>query len=303
MQFDLKDFEWLLDDEVIGYVTDFAQRFAAIILILFLGYIVAGYFQRLIVRRAERSKRIDPTISGFVSLIVRYAILSVAFVAVLSQMGIATTSIVALLGAAGLAVALALQGTLSNIAAGFMLVSFRPFRVGHFVDAGGEAGTVKEIGLFATEIVTVDNVKIVIPNNQLWGGSIKNFSAFPKRRLDLTFGVSYGSDLKTAEGVLREAIATEQARDVPRIVNDPALPFVAVTNLGDSSVDFQMRVWCRTEDYWALRFDMLRDVKERLDAAGVDIPFPSRTIYTQAAGPSDPTPPQAGFGAVVDVKD
>lgn len=265
------------------YLFDFATAAIGAIVIAGLGYALAGFAQSWVIQRAARSETVDPTISRFLGLAARYAILTVALIAVLRQFGIETTSIIALLGAAGLAVALALQNTLSNIAAGVMLISFRPFRVGDYVDAGGVSGTVREIGLFTTELVTVDNVKIIAPNGQLWGATITNYSAFETRRVDLTFGVGYDSDLKTAERVLREAIAAEQGGGTGRILSDPAEPFVAVVNLGDSSVDFQIRVWCRAEDYWDLRFHLLRDVKERLDAADVEIPFPSQTIYTPAA--------------------
>ena len=285
-----EDYRWLLTQENIDRAIDIGLTAVAVLLTLVFGYIIAGRVQRMILRRAEKSKRVDPTVSGFLSLVARYAILIIAFVAVLNQLGVATTSIVALLGAAGLAVALALQGTLSNIAAGVMLVSFRPFRVGHFIDAGGEAGTVKEIGLFATEITTVDNVKIVVPNNQLWAGSIRNFSAYPKRRLDLTFGVAYDTNLKTAEQVLRGAIEAERVGEdgVGRILNEPAEPFVAVVALADSSINFQIRVWCKSEDYWALRFHLLQDVKQRFDAAGVEIPFPTQTHITRSADGAEP---------------
>lgn len=284
-EYGLGDYQWLVTEENIARVIDFAMTTLSVIAMLIAGFVIAGFMQRWILRRADRSKNIDRTVSGFLSVVVRYAILTVVFIAILNQMGVATTSIVALLGAAGLAVALALQGTLSNIAAGVMLVSFRPFRVSHFIEAGGVKGTVQEIGLFATELTTVDNVKIVVPNNQLWNDAITNFSAYPRRRLDLTFGVAYDSDLRRTEQVLREAIETERNKVVAegRIIDEPAEPFVAVVNLGDSSVDFQIRVWCKSEDYWALRFHLLRDVKERLDAAGVEIPFPTRTLFTRPA--------------------
>lgn len=281
--FNAEEYKWLLTQENLDRALSFGATVLTIVFTLIVGYVIAGRVQRWILRRAERSNQIDPTVSGFLGLVARYAILIMVFVAILNQIGVATTSIVALLGAAGLAVGLALQGTLSNIAAGVMLVSFRPFRVGHFIDAGGEAGTVKEIGLFATELTTVDNVKIVVPNNELWAGAIRNFSAYPKRRLDLTFGVSYDSSLRRTEEVLREAIAAEAGAE-GRILDDPAEPFVAVVKLNDSSVDFQIRVWCRTENYWPLRFHMLRDVKERFDEAGIEIPFPTQTLVSKSSG-------------------
>lgn len=243
------------------------------IAILIAGVWIAGRVARLIRLLAGRHPRLDVTLFGFLAALARWAIVVLTAIIVLSQLGIKTTSLIALIGAAGLAVGLALQGTLSNLAAGVMLLAFRPFKVGDYVTAGGHSGTVEEISLFTTSLVSPDNVLTIVPNGDIWAGAVTNFSAKELRRLDLVFGVSYATDLGAAEQALREVIAADE-----RIRSDPAEPFVAVTNLGASSVDFTVRVWCRGPDYWALRFDLLRRVKETFDARGIEIPFPTTAV-------------------------
>ncbi|MGB0497331.1 MAG: mechanosensitive ion channel family protein [Rubricella sp.] len=237
---------------------------------------ISGMAKRAIQRTGERYEQLDDTLFGFAGSLARWAILAVAAIFVLERFGVETTSLVALIGAAGLAIGLALQGTLSNLAAGVMLLVFRPFRVGDFVEAGGHAGTVKSIDLFTTEYATPDNVKIIVPNGDIWAGAITNYSANATRRVDFTFGVSYASDLKKAETILRELIDADD-----RIHQNPE-PFVKVTNLGDSSVDFTVRVWCDAGDYWGIKFDMTRAAKDAFDAGGIDIPFPTQTVIRQA---------------------
>lgn len=246
-------------------------------LILVFGFWFAARVDRLIRSRSQKSRRVDQTLGIFFGSLARYAVLAIVLVTVLNQFGVQTTSLVALIGAAGLAIGLALQGTLTNLAAGVMLVFFQPFRIGHFVEAGGHTGTVKELGLFFTELATVDNVKIVVPNGEIWGQAITNYSANAERRVDLAIGVSYGADLKQAEESIRAVIAAERQGE-GRILDAPAEPLVAVNNLGDSSVDFVVRVWCKAADYWPLRFSLTRAIKERFDADGIEIPFPTRTI-------------------------
>jgi small conductance mechanosensitive channel len=233
---------------------------------------LSGLVAKQIRRAADRYEQLDDTLFGFFASLARYAILTIAGIFVLGQFGIQTTSLVALIGAAGLAIGLALQGTLSNLAAGVMLLIFRPFKLGDFINAGGQSGTVKSIDLFTTELSTPDNVQIIVPNGDIWSGSITNYSAYDTRRVDLVFGVSYGSDLQAAEAILRAQVDADE-----RIHTTPA-PFVQVTNLGDSSVDFTLRLWCDAGDYWAIKFDMTRNVKDAFDAGGIDIPFPTQTV-------------------------
>lgn len=263
-------------------VIDYGGAVILAALILIVGFWISARLDNLIRSRAKASRRIDDTLGGFFGSLARYAVLAVVLVTVLNQFGVQTTSLVALIGAAGLAIGLALQGTLTNLAAGVMLILFQPFKSGHYVEAGGHSGTIKEIGLFFTELATIDNVKIILPNAEIWGHPITNYSANSERRCDLTIGVSYDTDLKTAENAIRAVIAEEQA-GAGRILTSPAEPFVAVVNLGDSSVDFTARVWCKASDYWPLRWHLTRAIKERFDAEGVDIPFPTRTIVTVPA--------------------
>ncbi|MBL4806844.1 MAG: mechanosensitive ion channel [Rhodobacteraceae bacterium] len=230
---------------------------------------LSGFAKRHIVKLGLRYEELDDTLFLFLSSVVRYAILAIALTFILSRFGIQTTSLVALLGAAGLAIGLALQGTLSNLAAGVMLLGFRPFKIDDFVDVAGHTGTVKAISLFTTELATSDNVQVTVPNSDIWASSIVNYSFYDRRRCDLTIGVSYDTDLKKAETVLKKVIDAET-----RGLKDPEA-FVKVTNLGDSSVDFSVRVWAMSEDYWAMRHALIREIKEQFDKNGIDIPFPT----------------------------
>ena len=247
-------------------------------LILIVALFISGWVKRRIIRIAYSTDYLDNTLFSFLGSLARYGIIALAIVFVLNRFGIQTTSLVALIGAMGLAVGLALQGTLSNIAAGVMLVIFRPFKVGDFIDAGGMSGTVKEITLFTTELATLDNVQIIVPNSAVWGSAITNYSVYDTRRAEWIFGVSYASDLKKAEEIIRKTILTD-----PRALADPE-PFVQVNNLGDSSVDFLVRVWCKRPDLFGFQADMKRAVKEAFDAGGIDIPFPTSVVYRQDAG-------------------
>lgn len=233
---------------------------------------LSGVVKRWIESFGREYDHIDETLFSFLGSIARYALLVFAGIFVLAQFGVQTTSLVAVIGAAGLAIGLALQGTLSNLAAGVMLVIFRPFKIGDFIEAAGYSGTVKDISLFTTELATPDNVQIILPNGEVFGSAIKNFSYHDTRRVDLVFGVSYGSDLKKAETILTGLVTADE-----RIHDTPA-PFIKVTNLGDSSVDFTLRLWVDAADFWNVKFDLTRAAKDAFDAGGIDIPFPTRTL-------------------------
>lgn len=245
----------------------------AALVILVVGFLLAGFFRRRIERLAQKHDRLDPTLFGFVANVAWYAIIAFAVLFVLNTFGVQTTSVIAVIGAAGLAIGLALQGTLSNVAAGVMIVFFRPIKVGDFVEIGSAMGTVRSINLNFTELATVGNFQVIVPNAQVWGNVITNYSVYPTRRAEWTFGVSYGANLKLAEQVIRDTILGD-----PRSKTDPE-PFIQVNNLGDFSVDFLVRVWCNSADYFAYQADMKRQVKEALDAAGIEIPFPTRTVH------------------------
>lgn len=236
--------------------------------VLVLGWIATGWISGAVRNRINKTPQIDPTLGNFAASVIRWALLAVVLVAVLGIFGIEATSLVAMLGAATLAIGLALQGTLSDLAAGFMLILFRPYKIGQFVDIGGTSGTVKDLNLFVTELSTPDNVQIIIPNGQAWGAIIKNFSHHPTRRVDMVFGIDYGDNADDAK-----AIILELANADTRVMQDPA-PWVRVTNLGDSSVDLTTRVWCKAEDYWELKFSLTQGVKEAFDAKGISIPYP-----------------------------
>lgn len=244
----------------------------AAILILLAGFIVGGWVRRRLVQLGGKNKHLDVTLFNFLGNVARYIVIAFAFLFVLNTFGVQTTSFVAVIGAAGLAIGLALQGTLSNVAAGVMIVFFRPIKLGDFVEVNGQMGTVKEITLNFIELASLSNVQIIIPNAQVWGNTIVNYSVYDTRRAEWTFGVGYGANLQKAEQVIRDTIMAD-----PRSKTDPE-PFIQVNNLNTSSVDFLVRVWCNSADFFQYQADMKRRVKEALDEAGVDIPFPTRTI-------------------------
>lgn len=244
----------------------------AALVIIIVGFVIGGWVRRRLVSIGGAHAHLDVTLFNFLGNIARYIVIGFAFLFVLNTFGVQTTSVVAVIGAAGLAVGLALQGTLSNVAAGVMIIFFRPIKIGDFVEVSGKMGTVKDITLNYTEIASLSNVQIIIPNSEVWGNTIENYSIYDTRRAEWTFGVGYGANLKDAEEIIRDTIAAD-----PRSLTDPE-PFVQVNNLNDSSVDFLVRFWCRSEDYFQYQADMKRKVKEALDAGGIDIPFPTRTM-------------------------
>ncbi|GAA6176306.1 mechanosensitive ion channel protein [Sulfitobacter pacificus] len=262
----------LADLLTLEFLASAAGSILGAIVILLLGWIVSAWLQRRVANLGRKNKHLDEMLFDFLASIVRYVVLGFTLLFVLNTFGVQTTSVVAVIGAAGLAIGLALQGTLSNVAAGVMLILFRPIKIGDFVEVADEMGTVKQINLNFTELADLSNVQVIVPNSEVWGNVITNYSTNDKRRAEWTFGVGYGANLKDAETIIRDTIMAD-----PRAHADPA-PFVQVTNLGDSSVDFLVRVWCNASDYFSFRADMTRQVKEALDAGGVDIPFPTRTM-------------------------
>lgn len=243
------------------------------ILILVVGFWFATKAKNLVIRGMRKSKKIDETIVIFAGSMVRYLVIIFTVMAVLDQFGVETTSLIALLGAAGLAIGFALQGTLSNIAAGVMLLFFRPFKVGQYVDVGGTAGTVKGIGLFTTDMDTGDNVHIIVPNSNIWGASIKNFSHNKTRRVQIDIGIGYGDDIEKA---LKVAVSV--CKKDKRVHQDPA-PMAAVAGLGASSVDLLVRAWCDGADFWGVKFDLTQAIKEAYDKEGIEIPYPQTVIH------------------------
>ncbi|MCZ4351817.1 mechanosensitive ion channel [Roseovarius aestuarii] len=245
------------------------------LIVLIIGWAVAGFVGRLARRQVNTHPRLDKTLGHFAATVVTWIIRLMVLVAVLGLFGIQATSLVAVMGAATLAIGMALQGTLAGLAAGIMLVIFRPYSLGQYVNIGGTEGTVTEISLFFTELTTPQNVQIIVPNGEAWGSIITNYSAHDTRRLDLTFGIDYGDNADLAMQIM-----LDHARNEPRIMSDPE-PWARVTNLGDSAVDVTARLWCRNEDFWDLKFSLTKAIKETFDAQGISIPYPYRTVVTK----------------------
>ena len=263
-------------DSLGGYgelAISYSLDFVGAILLLVGGWLVARWVSRLLRRHLSDIPGMDLTLVGVVASLARYTVLILVIIAVLAQFGIQTASILAVLGTAGLAVGLALQGTLANIAAGMMLLLLRPFQVGDYVDANGTSGTVDEIGLFAVEMHTYDGIYLTVPNSQIWAGSVLNYSRLPTRRLDSVIGISYDDDVAKAMTVLQELLDGDE-----RVLRDPE-PQVMVKELGDSSVNINLRCWTNTEHYWALLFDLNKTARERVEAIGCSIPYPQRDLH------------------------
>ncbi len=230
------------------------------------------------VGKGLKHSKMDDMLVDFVQSLLRWALLLVVIVAALSQLGIDTTSLIALLGAAGLAVGLALKDSLSNFAAGVMLLVFRPFKLGDFIMAGGVSGSVEKIHIFTTTILTGDNKENIVPNSAVYGGVITNFSARDTRRVDMTFGIGYDDDIKKAKEVMMSVITSHE-----KSLAEPK-PLVAVSELADSSVNFTVRVWAQTADYWAVFFDCQEQVKLALEEAGISIPYPQMDVHLDKQG-------------------
>jgi small conductance mechanosensitive channel len=218
-------------------------------------------------------RQVDPTIVSFVANMTYIALLVFVVLAALGQLGIQTTSFIAVIGAAGLAIGLALQGSLANFAAGFLMIIFRPFKVGDYIEGAGVAGTVEAIQIFTTQLKTPDNKTVIIPNGALTAGNITNYSAKGTRRVDLVFGIGYGDDIDHAKKVIMDVLAKEE-----RILNDPATT-IGVVELGDSSVNFAVRPWVKADDYWNVYFNLTENIKKSFDSQGISIPFPQRDVH------------------------
>ncbi|MGH2272306.1 mechanosensitive ion channel family protein [Anaerohalosphaeraceae bacterium U12dextr] len=263
-------------DTISNYIAtqgmDLLFRLITAALIFYVGRWVARVLTNLLENVLNRAK-VDPTLSKFVRNLLYFGLLVFVAIAALSRLGVETTSLVAVIGAAGLAVGLALQGSLSNFAAGVLLIIFKPFRVGDFVEVAGAKGVVQEIQIFTTVLHSPDNVRIIIPNSQVTGANIINYTANDKRRVDLVFGISYGDDITKAKQVITSVLLSDS-----RILRDPA-PVVAVLGLGDSSVNIAVRPWVKAPDYWPTYFELNEKIKVSLEQNGLSIPFPQRDIH------------------------
>jgi len=250
----------------------FAIKLAIAIVIFYVGRTVARIVAKS-TRKLMQSQEVDKILESFIGNLVYWALMAFVIIAAITQLGIETTSLIAIMGAAGLAVGLALQGSLSNFAAGVLIVMFRPYRVGDFVEAAGVSGVVVQVQILTTVLKTGDNKQIVVPNSQIMGSIITNYSANDTRRVDMVVGVSYSDDLDKVRDTIRELVAAED-----RILEDPECT-IAVSELADSSVNFVVRPWVKTADYWGVKFDLTEAIKKRFDIEGISIPFPQQDVH------------------------
>lgn len=261
-------------DEILGFG---AQTVGALI-VLIIGLRVASWLGRLVRSISLKQENIDDTLGNFFGSLVRWAVTAAVFIAVLQVFGVPATSFVAVLGALTLAIGLSLQGALGNIASGVMIMIFRPYRLGDYIEAAGAAGKVKDINLFQTVLATPDNIQVMVPNSQAIDGVIKNYSGYPTRRVDVTFGIDYGDDIDKALAIIASVVDADK-----RIMRAPE-PFAKVVNLGDSSVDIATRNWVAAADYWDVKFDLLKKIKIAFDQQGISIPYPHQVeIVKQVA--------------------
>ncbi|MGM0416469.1 MAG: mechanosensitive ion channel family protein [Thermodesulfobacteriota bacterium] len=265
------DFEKLIP-QIQEWVALYGLRIISAIVIFVIGrWIAKG--MRSALKRVMTKNKVDQTLVSFVCSIIYTVLIVFVVIAALNQIGIQTTSLVAILGAAGLAVGLALQGSLSNFAAGVLMIIFRPFKAGDYIEGGGVSGTVEEVQIFTTYLTTPDNKEIIVPNSKIMGDNITNYSARDTRRIELIVGVGYADDLDRARMVIQQVLDAEA-----RILSDPA-PMIVVKELADSSVNFSIRPWVKTGDYWGVYFDMVENIKKSFDREGISIPFPQRDVH------------------------
>ncbi len=269
------DFDALLQDAT-AVVAAWTPKVLAALAVLVVGMLIARWSRGMTQRAIARS-RVDPMLAPFVAGLVHVGIVVLVAITAVNTIGVATTSFVAVIGAAGLAIALAFQGTFSNFASGVILLTFRPFDIGNFVEVGGQSGTVRSVGIFSSVLATPDNIEIRIPNSQVVGQTIRNYSAYDTRRIDLVIGVGYDDDLGVAVRTCMDVLAADS-----RVLEDPKA-VVAVHELGDSSVNLVVRPWVQASDYWVTRWDLTRALKENLEAAGCSIPFPQRDVHIHQA--------------------
>jgi small conductance mechanosensitive channel len=259
-------------DKAVELIMLYAPKLLLAIITLIVGLWIIKFIVKGIKKALEKSK-VDESLKKFLASLLSTLFKILLFISVASMVGIETTSFVAIIGAAGLAVGFALQGSLGNFAGGVLILLFKPFKVGDFIDTGGHAGSVSAIHIFNTVLKTPDNKTIILPNGGLSSGSITNFSTEATRRVDMTFGIGYGDDLKKAKEVLGSLVNSDD-----RVLKDP-VPMVVVSGLGDSSVNFTVRAWVSAADYWGLFFDMQERVKLEFDKQGISIPFPQRDVH------------------------
>ena len=266
-----------LADKIKELVILYGLNLLAAIAIFVIGKWVAKLLRGVLVKMLQRGK-VDETLIKFISNLAYSLLLVFVVIAAINRAGIQTTSLIAILGAAGLAIGMALQGSLSNFAAGVMLIIFRPFKVGDFVEGGGTAGTIEEIGIFTTVMKTADNKQIIIPNAAMSGGNITNYSAHSTRRVDVMACIGYDDDIDRAREILKSIIDADE-----RVLKDPE-PLIAVAELADSSVNLTVRVWVNSADYWGVTFHLNEQMKKKFDDNGISIPYPQQDVHMHQAG-------------------
>ena len=247
-----------------------AVQFVIFLAILIIGFWIAKKLSATVKKLAMKSPNVDETLANFLGSIVSYVIKVMVIIAAITKLGVETTSLVAILGAATLAIGLALQGTLGNVAAGVMLMLFRPYKLGDYVEVAGQEGVVDDVNIFTTNLATVDNVKVIIANGEAWGSTIKNFTSLGLRRVDVDYGIHYDDDIDKAIKIINNVAAKH-----PNVLSEPQAPWAKVVTLNDSSVDIQSRVWCKPEHYWDVMFDLKKSIKEAFDKDGITIPYPT----------------------------
>ncbi len=262
-----------LSPDIVDPIVALALNVLAAAATLALGWVFAGWVERTVRRVTGRSPKVDATLAGVAGRVLRALVIVFTVVAVLDRFGVQTTSLVALIGAAGLAIGLSLQGALANVAAGVLVLTLRPFKLGDAVMVNGIAGVVEDIGLFITKLRTFEGVVVYMPNGTIWGNEVQNFSQAQRRRADLTFGIGYGDDMDAAIGAIRAVLAADT-----RVLAEPE-PVIAVDGLGDSSVDILCRFWTAPADLFTTRWAITQAVKARFDADGISIPFPQRDVH------------------------
>lgn len=261
---------WLTTNQ--DLIIGFGIKLAVALVILFIGKLIAKLISKT-TKKVLTKKEFDKTVVSFIGSLIYGIFIIITFIVAISHLGFNTSSLVAIVGAAGLAIGLALQGSLSNFASGILLITLKPFKAGNFVEVAGTAGIVEEINIFATQLRTGDNKTVIIPNGSITSSNITNFSAKPMRRIDLIIGVSYSADLAQTKAILTEIASSHEL-----VLKDEAIT-VGVSELADSSVNFVVRPWVKTADYWPVYFDLLETIKVELDKAGIEIPFPQVSVH------------------------
>jgi small conductance mechanosensitive channel len=252
-----------------GTISPYVIKLFFSLIILWLGMKIAKWVFKFVRQQAIKAPNIDDTLANFLASIAKYVVTAIVLIAAITNLGVETASLVAMVGAATLAIGLALQGTLGNVAAGVMLMLFRPYKLGDYVEVTGQEGVVSDISIFTTVLATVDNVKVIIANGEAWGSTIKNFTSMGLRRVDVDYGIHYDDDIDKAIKIINKVAAKH-----PNVLSEPQAPWAKVVTLNESSVDIQSRVWCKPEHYWDVMFDLKKSIKEAFDKDGITIPYP-----------------------------